>query len=468
MKKTNKWLSLMLSASMIVFTTACNNTGTNNDKAAENKQASDSTDSKQVLGYIYTTTNGEGDNEVIQLARFADGTLGNEKTYNTGAKGGSAHDAPAHGDYDAQGQTKIVGNCLLTCNTGANSIAVFHINRENGDLHFVNNYSSQGTRPVTIGSTPVEGSADEFWVLVGNQWNTPTVIYDGDKMQRLPNDAFFKQDLTKPDATDKERNIQLFKLNTKTGVLTHQALVSNYNRQNGGPCDVKFSPDGKKIAVTLWGVPHFLTPKPILKETRPSRTYMYSFNNGKISNPRYFEEEGLIGAVGFHWSKNSDMIYVTNFNLVPEKIDQGLMILKDDQTKLSKIKTFVTGIDGNVDEACWTAISPDEKRLYVCSFATNVLGVYELDSAGMVTKNIAFSKRGDNAPAEDSKDIYITPDNKYAYMLGALASYSVNRFDISEKGIDYKYQYNVQKTKDKINQIGVYDLGGIDGFDLKK
>ena len=162
------------------------------------------------------------------------------------------------------------------------------------------------------------------------------------------------------------------------------------------------------------------------------------------------------------------MIYVTNFNLVPEKIDQGLMILKDDQTKLSKIKTFVTGIDGNVDEACWTAISPDKKRLYVCSFATNVLGVYELDSAGMVTKNIAFSKRGDNAPAEDSKDIYITPDNKYAYMLGALASYSVNRFDISEKGIDYKYQYNVQKTKDKINQIGVYDLGGIDGFDLKK
>lgn len=192
MKKTNKWLPLMLSASMIVFTTACNNTGTNNDKAAESKQASDSTDSKQVLGYIYTTTNGEGDNEVIQLARFADGTLGNEKTYNTGAKGGSAHDAPAHGDYDAQGQTKIVGNCLLTCNTGANSIAVFHINRENGDLHFVNNYSSQGTRPVTIGSTPVEGSADEFWVLVGNQWNTPTVIYDGDKMQRLPSDDFFK------------------------------------------------------------------------------------------------------------------------------------------------------------------------------------------------------------------------------------------------------------------------------------
>ncbi len=117
---------------------------------------------------------------------------------------------------------------------------------------------------------PVAGSENEFWILVGNQWNTPTVIYDGDKLQRLPSDDFFKQDLTKPDPTDKERTVQLFKLNSNTGTLTYQSLVGEYNRQNGGPCDVKFSPDGTKLAVTLWGVPHFLTAKPILKETRPS------------------------------------------------------------------------------------------------------------------------------------------------------------------------------------------------------
>lgn len=385
------------------------------EKKTENKQPE-----KLALGYIYTTTNGEGENKVIQLTRYSDGSLGDEKSYSTGAKGGSDHAAPAHGDYDAQGATKIVGNCLLTCNTGANSIAVFHVDKKSGSLHFVANTPSHGTRPVTIGWMPVAGSENEFWILVGNQWNTPTVIYDGDKLQRLPSDDFFKQDLTKPDPTDKERTVQLFKLNSNTGTLTYQSLVGEYNRQNGGPCDVKFSPDGTKLAVTLWGVPHFLTAKPILKETRPSRVYVYDFDNGKVSNPRYFEEEGIIGSVGFNWSKNSDMLYVSNFNLIPEKIDQGLMILKDDKTKLSKIKTFITGIDGNVDEACWTAVSPDAKRLYVCSFSTNVLGTYELDETGMVTKNIGFEKRGDNAPIEDSKDIYVTPDNKFVYFLGSL------------------------------------------------
>lgn len=455
-----KKIIVVLSISLLI--SSCDNS-TNNQKQEKPKTVTE----KQPLGFVYTTTNGEGNNIVVQLSRYADGTLGDEKTYDTGVKGGSDHSAPAHGDYDAQGATKIVGNCLLTCNTGDNSIAVFHVDKKTGNLHFVANTPSHGTRPVTLGWSPVAGSESEFWVAVGNQWNTPTVIYDGDKLQRLPSDAFFKQDLAKPDVTDKERNTQLFKLNTNTGELKYQGLISEYNRQNGGPCDVKFSPDGKKIAVTLWGVPHFLTEKPILKETRPSRTYIYDFDNGKISNPRYFEEEGIVGSVGFNWSQNSDMLYVSNFNLIPEKIDQGLMILKDEGTKLIKVKTFVTGIDGKVDEACWTAVSPDNKRLYVCSFATNVLGSYEIDDNGMVTKNINFEKRGDNAPLEDSKDIYVTPDNKYVYFLGSLTSFSINRFDITNEGVKYKSQYNVQATKDKIGQTGVYDLGGLDGFDIQ-
>lgn len=445
----------------ILCLSACNNSST---KKTPVKTANSE---KTVLGYIYTSTNGEGNNLVVQLSRFSDGTLGNEKTYDTGEKGGANHSAPAHGDYDAQGATKIVGNCLLTCNTGGNSIAVFHVDKKAGDLHFVANTPSHGTRPVTIGWAPVASSKNEFWILVGNQWNTPAVIYDGDKLMRLPNDEFFKQDLTKPDATDKERTLQLFKLNTNTGELVYQYLVGEYNRQNGGPCDVKFSPDGKKIAVTLWGIPHFLTAKPLLKETRPSRTYIYDFENGQVSNPRYFEEEGIIGSVGFNWSKNSDLLYVSNFNLIPEKINQGIMILKDEYTKLTKIKTFVTGIDGNVDEACWTAVSPDKKRLYVCSFFNNVLGTYEIDETGMVTKNIGFERRGDNAPIEDSKDIFVTPDSKFVYCLGSLTSYSINRFDVVTNGLEYKGQYNLETTKHKISQTGVYDLGGMDGFDIK-
>lgn len=38
---------------------------------------------KRPVGYLYTTTNGEGLNEVVRLARYDDGTVGDEKTYPT-------------------------------------------------------------------------------------------------------------------------------------------------------------------------------------------------------------------------------------------------------------------------------------------------------------------------------------------------------------------------------------------------
>ena len=457
---TLKRFVLIVLMSLILFSCKKNN----------KEDLSDTTKTKvntnKIVGYLYTTTNGEGENEIVQLARHEDGTLSSEKTYPTGGKGGSDHSAPAHGDYDAQGNLKIVGNVLITTNPGDNTISTFRVNKTNGDLKFLSIVDSHGDRPVTLDFLSVEGSSNEYWVAVGNQWGTPTVLYDGDKLKRYPDDAFFKQDLTKPDASDKDRSIQLFKLNSTTGELTYQNMLSEFVRQNGGPADVKFSPDGKKIAVTLWGIPHFFTPKPILKETRPSRVYVYDFKDGKISNPRYFEEDGIVGTVGFHWSKNSDMLYTSNFNLIPEKFDNGLTVLKDNGNKVTKLSKHITGGDGNVDEACWTMLSPDNKRLYVCSYVTNVITTYELNQGGTVGKTLNVAKRGDYAPLEDSKDIYAAKNNKYVYLLGSFFSYSVNVFEVTPEGLKYKRQYTLAKTKDKVGQPGVYDLVGLDGFDL--
>lgn len=457
---TLKRFVLIVLMSLILFSCKKNN----------KEDLSDTTKTKvntnKIVGYLYTTTNGEGENEIVQLARHEDGTLSSEKTYPTGGKGGSDHSAPAHGDYDAQGNLKIVGNVLITTNPGDNTISTFRVNKTNGDLKFLSIVDSHGDRPVTLDFLSVEGSSNEYWVAVGNQWGTPTVLYDGDKLKRYPDDAFFKQDLTKPDASDRDRSIQLFKLNSTTGELTYQNMLSEYVRQNGGPADVKFSPDGKKIAVTLWGIPHFFTPKPILKETRPSRVYVYDFKDGKISNPRYFEEDGIVGTVGFHWSKNSDMLYTSNFNLIPEKFDNGLTVLKDNGNKVTKVSKHITGGDGNVDEACWTMLSPDNKRLYVCSYVTNVITSYELNQDGTVGKTLNVAKRDDYAPNEDSKDLYASNDNKYVYLLGSFFSYSVNVFEVTPEGLKYKTQYTLAKTKDKVGQPGVYDLVGLAGFDL--
>ena len=252
---TLKRFVLIVLMSLILFSCKKNN----------KEDLSDTTKTKvntnKIVGFLYTTTNGEGENEIVQLARHEDGTLSSEKTYPTGGKGGSDHSAPAHGDYDAQGNLKIVGNVLITTNPGDNTISTFRVNKTNGDLKFLSIVDSHGDRPVTLDFLSVEGSSNEYWVAVGNQWGTPTVLYDGDKLKRYPDDAFFKQDLTKPDASDKDRSIQLFKLNSTTGELTYQNMLSEFVRQNGGPADVKFSPDGKKIAVTLWGNSSFLYAK---------------------------------------------------------------------------------------------------------------------------------------------------------------------------------------------------------------
>ena len=56
-------------------------------------------------------------------------------------RGGANHNAPAVGDYDAQGQTRIVGHYLLTADIGANMVSVFRIDRPTGALTFVANVS---------------------------------------------------------------------------------------------------------------------------------------------------------------------------------------------------------------------------------------------------------------------------------------------------------------------------------------
>lgn len=433
--------------------------------------ASAADDGTTIAGYLYTTTNGEGVNEVVRLARYSDGSLGDEKTYRTHGKGASDHSAPAHGDYDAQGALKIIGNFLLTTNSGSDSISVFRLDRSNGELEHVGNSFSNGQFPVTLAYAPVKGNDNAYWVAVGNQWGTPTVLYDGADLRRYPNDAFFKQDLTKADISDDRRNVQLYKLHADTGELEYIRMIAKYNRQNGGPAAVNFSPDGTKIGVTTWGVPHFFSESPILEETRPSRTYVYDFNpeTGKVKNSRYYEEDGVIGAVGFEWSAKGDTLYISNFNLIKAKDDHGLVVLHDDGKSITKVSNHVTGMEHDIDEACWTALSPAKDMLYVVSYVTNVITSFKLDvNTGKVVERAQVVKREGDDPHEDAKDIYITPDGKHMYGLGAFVTYSISKYDLAEDGtFSYGDRYVLERTKSEAGNPGIYDLGGIDGFSIK-
>ncbi len=424
-----------------------------------------------VAGYIYTTTNGESTNQVIRFDRMDDGSLENETAYTTNSLGGANVSAggDARGDFDSQGAIKIIGDYLLTVNAGGNDVSVFSLDRTNGELSLESNTGSGGTRPVSITETPINGSPNQYWVVVGNQWNNPNIQKDPPNIQRFPNDAFFMQDLTQPDATDAERNIQLFRFNATDGSLNPVSQLDTYVRENGGPVCVTFSNDGTKLAVGTWGITHFMAEDPLLSEQHPSRVYIYDFNNGAVSNKRFFEEEGIAGTIGLDWNpNNSNTLYATNFNTTVAKTDNSLTVLQDTGSDVTKINNSTTGEEDDLDEACWTAVSPTGDRLYVASFTGNVITPFTLDGSGSVTGKLPFEAREDNAPPADSKDLYITSDNKYLYNLGAFQSYSINIFDVTANGVDYDEQVVLETTQGSIGQPGAFNFLGLVGFDVEQ
>ncbi len=453
-----KKLSLMLIGALALTFTGC----------LKDHDLGNPTDNK-VAGFLYTSTNGESTNQVVRFSRLGNGELTDETAYSTDSKGGAnvAAGGDAHGDFDAQGSVKIIGDYLLNINAGGNTVSVFSLDRPTGNLSLMKNVMSGGTRPVSIAFTRVKGSNSAFWVVVGNQWNNPNVQKDVPNVERYPNDAFHMMDLTKPDATDQERNIQLFRFDASNGSLTPMAKLDTYVRENGGPTCVKFSNDGSKLAVATWGIAHFGTKSPSLDEQHPSRVYIYDFNDGAISNKRHFEESGIAGTIGIDWAPNNNkLLYATNFNVTVAKTSNSLTVLADNGSAVTKAANFTTGKEDDLDEACWTVISPTKDRLYVSSFTGNVITPFKLDGMGNVTGKLPFEKRGDFAPPGDSKEQYITSDNRYLYNIGAFQSFSMNIFDIKADGLKYKSQFNLATTIGSVGKPGTYNFLGLDGYDL--
>ena len=423
----------------------------------------------KVAGYLYTSTNGEGTNQVVRFTRHSDGSLTDEKDYSTNSKGGAnvAAGGDAHGDYDSEGGVQIIGNYLLAVNSGGNDISVFGLDKKNGNLSFKNKVSSGGKRPVSIAYTAKGNSGKEYWVMIGNQWDNPNIQKDGAAIQRFPNDAFFQQDLSLPDASDNDRNITLFTFNSETGVLAMKAQMDKYVRENGGPAAVHFSDDGTKVALTTWGIAHFDTKVTSTKEQHPSRVYVYDFNDGRVSGKRYFEETGIAGSIGFSWARNnSEKMYVSNFNVIPEKSDNSVTVLSDNGSSVKKTQNFSATTEQGINESCWTALSALGDKLYVASFQTDLVTVFNANSSGL--NYVSTVPRGDNAPNADSKEIWISPDNKYVYNLGALQTFTINRFDITGNSITYKTQTPVAAAAGSVGQVGKYNFLGLVGFDVQQ
>jgi hypothetical protein len=241
--------------------------------------------------------------------------------------------------------------------------------------------------------------------------------------------------------------------------------LDKYVRENGGPTTVRFSNDGTKLAVATWGIAHFNTEHTSLKEQHPSRVYLYDFADGNTSSKRYFEEKGIAGSIGFNWKKTGNSIlYVSNFNLTPSKKDNSVTVLNDNGAKVKKIENFSATSKSGINESCWTELNATGDKLYVTSFQTNLVSTFNVNGSGITFAG--SEARHDLAPHGDSKELWISPDNKYLYNTGALQSYSINLFDVTGNSLRYKSQSILKTTAAGKGIAGSYNFLGLTGFDV--
>ncbi len=427
----------------------------------------------EVAGYLYTTLNGEKTNQIISFERHDDGTLGKQTAYSTGSLGGAnrAAGGDAAGDFDSQGAVQIIDDYLLAVNAGGNTISVFSIDRSDGSLTRKENVGSGGTRPVSIGYYPKKSGGTDYWVVIGNQWNNPNVQKGGageGAIEMYP-DAAFHADGGGHEAVLDDRNIQLFSFDSTTGKLSAETMLDSYSGTNGGPTTVAFNHDGTKLAVSTWGIAHFATGTPT--HEKPSRVYVYDFDqaSGTVGSPRFFEEDGVAGSIGFSWDNSTDTLYVSNFNLVPEKRDHSLTVLADDGRQVTKVKHHGTGRGADIDEACWTITSRDGSKLYVSSFGGNLISEFDIRAPGQVTQvgegaATVYALRKQGTPAGDTKDMYLSEDGRFMYVLGAYQTFTLSKFDVSDSGsLSFSMEYKVDAATE--TEPGAYNFLGLTGFD---
>lgn len=386
------------------------------------KKNDDNNDS-DYKGFIYTSTNATAGNAIIAVGRKSDGTLTElpGSPYATGSTGDAAE-----GDFDHEWALRIVGDYLLAVNAGGNpvnsTISVFKINRTDGSLTQVDqntstpamdNIDSRGVRAVSIAAKVINGTT---WILAGNQYANPNY-------QKSPAQAFGF-----PVATTPLRNVVVFKFDQTTGMLQYQSIGATYpDGTNGGPCTVEFNSTGTKVAVSTWGIPHFDTPDADLSLQKPGRLFVYNFSGGALTQTGMYEEAGVSGNIGLSWSPNDNYIYLANFNLHSSKENNSVTV--HDGTTAAKIQNFGTS-DRN-DEACWTWVSLDKRKLYAASFTSNDVSVFDIGADNKLSVSLSpnfVHRRG--APPQDTKDLH--EGGGYLFVSGAFKSHSISTFSKNE------------------------------------
>jgi 6-phosphogluconolactonase (cycloisomerase 2 family) len=329
-----------------------------------------------IVGHMYTLDNDGASNGVVILNRLADGTLA-QMTASPVPTGGKGLVVPQGGDLDSQGPLRIHGNHLLAANPGSDSIAVFDITPSGGLEPVAGSpFRSGGSHPMSLA---VHGDL----VYVANQ--------------AVP----FANPASAP-------NITGFRLD-KDGHLTPIAGSTIEFPFGEGPAQVEFNRGGTVLAVTAG-----------FQSDGNVRSFAVESNGllkeGTGSPFKASRASGVSGTVGFSFTADDRRIMVTNFR------GSAIRVFSVDP-KTAALTPEGEPYSNHQRAMCWATLGPDGKTLYASNYVTNNVSVFSIAGDGTLDLvGNSAPKRFSSSGVPDSKELQVSPDGKFLYLIGPIAT----------------------------------------------
>jgi 6-phosphogluconolactonase (cycloisomerase 2 family) len=72
---------------------------------------------------------------------------------------------------------------------------------------------------------------------------------------------------------------------------------------------------------------------------------------------------------------------------------------------------------------CWAVLGPDGKTLYASNYVTNNISLFSIAADGVLDLiGNSRPKRFSNSSVPDSKELQVSPDGKFLYLIGPIAT----------------------------------------------
>jgi 6-phosphogluconolactonase (cycloisomerase 2 family) len=323
-------------------------------------------------GAVFVMTNAADKNEVIAYSRAANGTLGDNVSYDTHGRGSGGITDP----LESQGSLTLSQDhsLLFAVNAGSGDITIFNVHKS-AALSFLSTTPSGGAQPSAIAEL-------NGLVYVLNSGGAGSLVGfrldNGGRLRQIQNSTAFL-----------------------TGTTT-------------GGASLAFSPDGKFLVATervannvdVFNVQPDGTLSPIVVNSNPAPgTFSVAFApNGAA----------IVSETGSPTATNGSAIssYTVNTNGTLTPITQSLA-------------TFAAG-------NCWDAITPDGRWVYVSNSGSDNISGFNIAKNGTLTP-IAGTVLGNNPSGSHNVDIAVSADGKFVYTInsqsGNIGVFAINQND---------------------------------------